>query len=286
MFYVYVLYRPWDGTPCYVGKGKGKRVHVHKSLGAKHPNTHLARIYAKAGGDLPYRIVFETPDEKEAFAKERALIAHYGRADLGLGGLCNFTNGGEGPSGQTRSDATRARLAEAMRAIMANQSPELKAKRSAAASLAHTGKVIPEEMRKTISEALKGRKVPSDVLERRADTQRRNAAELDFEERRRMAKAASEARIGTFHTEDTKRTISAKNAGRILSPQTRERMREAVRLRLEASTSEQRRAQAANAAALKRGVPRSAETKAKISESWKRRMEIRRLERENGPKHA
>ena len=40
--------------------------------------------------------VFENISEEEAFKKESFLIKNIGRADLGLGSLCNLTDGGEG----------------------------------------------------------------------------------------------------------------------------------------------------------------------------------------------
>jgi hypothetical protein len=99
MFYVYVLYRPWNMIPCYVGKGQGDRVHHHSRLGDKHANPHLAAIFKKAGGEIPFEIVFETLDEQEAFSHEIDLIVLYGRKVDGTGVLANRTQGGEGTSG-------------------------------------------------------------------------------------------------------------------------------------------------------------------------------------------
>jgi hypothetical protein len=97
-FYVYLLFRPWNGEPCYVGKGQGERVHWHSSIGGAHYNKRLANILKKAVGPLPFEIIHTTDDEEEAFFFEILLIAHFGRADLGLGPLCNRTDGGEGVS--------------------------------------------------------------------------------------------------------------------------------------------------------------------------------------------
>lgn len=98
-FYVYILYRPWNDEPCYVGKGQGNRVHDHAQLGDQHYNKHLSNVLKKAGGKLPHQIIFKTDDEQEAFAEEIRLIALYGRKDLGLGPLCNKTDGGDGHTG-------------------------------------------------------------------------------------------------------------------------------------------------------------------------------------------
>lgn len=110
MFYVYCLYRPWDMTPCYVGKGKGKRVHHHARMGDKHPNKRLARTIKKAGGKLPFDILFESENEQAVFAEEIRLIKQIGRANIKTGPLCNLTDGGEGQSGWVPSPETRAKI--------------------------------------------------------------------------------------------------------------------------------------------------------------------------------
>ena len=108
-FYVYILFRPWNGVPCYVGKGHGSRVHVHARLGPNHHNKHLASVFKKAGAPLPFVIVMATNDEAEVFAWEAKLIKAIGRADLRLGPLCNCTDGGEGGSGRLFSAETLAK---------------------------------------------------------------------------------------------------------------------------------------------------------------------------------
>lgn len=112
MFYVYVLLRPSDMSPCYIGKGKNRRFSDHARLGSRHYNKHLAHIIKNAGGKVPHKIVFETNDEAAAFAREIELIAQYGRADLGKGTLCNMTDGGDGATGKIVSPQTRIKKSE------------------------------------------------------------------------------------------------------------------------------------------------------------------------------
>lgn len=100
-YYVYVLFRPWDGTPCYVGKGKGYRWTYHAKIGEKHPNQHLSRIFKKAVAldlDVPKIRVREHLSEIEAFETEVALIKAIGRSKY-HGPLANMTDGGEGTAG-------------------------------------------------------------------------------------------------------------------------------------------------------------------------------------------
>lgn len=54
-------------------------------------------------------------DEETAFRLERELIAEYGRKDLGTGVLRNKSDGGEGPSGRIVSEEVRRRMSEAMK---------------------------------------------------------------------------------------------------------------------------------------------------------------------------
>ena len=79
--YVY-LYLRIDGTPYYVGKGKGNRYKGSHTVSVPP----LERI----------EFVAENLTDEQACKLEQELIEQYGRKDLGTGILRNLTSGGEG----------------------------------------------------------------------------------------------------------------------------------------------------------------------------------------------
>jgi hypothetical protein len=99
MFYTYLWLRD-NGTPYYVGKGKGRRAFVR--------NDH------KQNPPTKDRIVIQSfVSESDAFDAEKFLIDYYGRLNLGTGCLRNLTDGGENPpnhKGLKRSKSTREKI--------------------------------------------------------------------------------------------------------------------------------------------------------------------------------
>ncbi len=97
VYYTYLWCRQ-DGSPYYVGKGKGTRANRKGS-----PK------------DLDCIIIQEHYSEKGALEAEKLLISFYGRKDLDLGILRNRTDGGEGVSGlkKTLSLEQRQRISKA-----------------------------------------------------------------------------------------------------------------------------------------------------------------------------
>ena len=91
MFFYTYLYLRKDGTPYYVGKGRGYRAYVKRGR-VISPPTNKELILTQ-----------DFPTEEDAFAAEQFLIAYYGRKDLGTGLLHNRTAGGEGTSGFART---------------------------------------------------------------------------------------------------------------------------------------------------------------------------------------
>jgi hypothetical protein len=83
IYYVYQYLRE-DGTPYYIGKGKGRRAWIKRR--AIHLPTDLSNI----------QIIKDCLTESDAFDLESTLILKYGRKDNNTGILRNLTDGGEG----------------------------------------------------------------------------------------------------------------------------------------------------------------------------------------------
>jgi len=124
--YVYLIKLP-DGTPLYVGKGRGIRYLRHAK--GTH-NKSLAAAFAKFG-DLPIELVKWGMTDDGACLFERELIAKIGRVAHG-GPLVNMTDGGNGLAGAIISEETRRRRSIARRGK--KMSPEYCAAMKAAAS--------------------------------------------------------------------------------------------------------------------------------------------------------
>jgi hypothetical protein len=102
-FYTYAYLRE-DGTPYYIGKGKGDRCYTRCGRNGCHPPTDRGRIL----------ILKKNLTEAEAFRHEVYMIALFGRKDIGTGILRNLTDGGEGSSGLQQSSETREKRSQAM----------------------------------------------------------------------------------------------------------------------------------------------------------------------------
>jgi hypothetical protein len=101
IFYTYLWLRN-DGTPYYVGKGKGNRAFIKKNHFCIPPSEE--RI-----------LIQEFLCESDAFEAEVFLISYYGRKDLGTGYLLNRTAGGEGFSGGILSEDHRQKISNALK---------------------------------------------------------------------------------------------------------------------------------------------------------------------------
>jgi hypothetical protein len=97
--YVYILKKP-DGTPFYVGVGRGRRIEAHErdarcSTEKTHKLNVIRKIWRDGGAVVRVFDSYHHTNES-ATAQERDLIQSIGRCDLGTGPLTNQTDGGEG----------------------------------------------------------------------------------------------------------------------------------------------------------------------------------------------
>lgn len=95
-FYVYIYLRE-NGTPYYVGKGKGNRAYNKDKMVGLPSNDRI-------------KIVLQNLTEEQAFSNEREFIAWYGRLDINTGILENRTDGGEGSTGFRHTDEWKQKL--------------------------------------------------------------------------------------------------------------------------------------------------------------------------------
>ena len=113
-YYTYAYLRD-DGTPYYIGKGKGNRCFRNGNRNCRTPSDKSRILILK-----------ENLTEPEAFRHEVYMIALYGRKCNGTGILQNLNEGGEGQSGFVFSRESLNKMRESHRNRPAHLNNNLK----------------------------------------------------------------------------------------------------------------------------------------------------------------
>ena len=192
-YYVYAYLRE-DGSPYYIGKGKGDRAY---SSSRRFKPTSRDRIL----------IVLQNLTEKQAFDNEIEFIKWYGRKNNNTGILRNLTNGGEGASGVIPSEETRKKLSDANKGRPTGRN-------MTGSNGTMYGRKHSDESKKKMSLKALGNK--------------NNTGYKTSEETKRKL---SEANKGKAKSEETKRKLSEANKGKAKSEETKRKISESQKKR-------------------------------------------------------
>lgn len=187
LFYTYAFLRE-DGTPYYIGKGKGNRAYTKCGRSVGVPSRDRI-LLLKTG-----------LTEEEAFRHEIYMIAVFGRKDLGTGILWNFTDGGDGASNPSKE--TREKLSRAS----SNISDETREKiRASSLGRKHT-----PESKEKLRQANLGKKHPNQKKRSEETKEKIRRAKTGLKhtpEAREKMRRAHAGRVGRPHTEETKEKL-------------------------------------------------------------------------------
>jgi hypothetical protein len=169
--YVYAYLRK-DGTPYYIGMGKGSRAY------ACHRRTNGTDMLPKSKDRIV--ILLSELSKAKAISIEKYMVAYYGRKDLGTGILRNMTDGGEGsvnskfskesiqkmigrtPWNKGKTKETDSRVAKYSRSLSKPKSAEHKKALSAAKIGVSTGPRS-EETKRKIADSNRGKKLSDET---------------------------------------------------------------------------------------------------------------------------
>lgn len=191
-FYVYAYLRT-DGTPYYIGKGTKKRVTAKHSC-AVPPQDRCVYL-------------FENLTDAEAISREMALIALFGRKDIGTGILRNLTDGGDGTAGRVRSLEERQKISLAREGCKMSDQAKQRMMAARARTLedplvrerfaaAQRGKKQSEETKAKRAAALKGRKHSRERIEKVRQALKGRVVSVEQREKMSVAAASVWSRPG------------------------------------------------------------------------------------------
>ena len=146
-FVLYMHTRKDDGGIFYIGIGVKRR-----PKSKYNRNSHWHNTVNKHGYNVT--ILVKDLSWEEACDLEKKMIAFYGRKDLGLGCLVNWTDGGDGSVGVKISEETRQK-----------QSDVKKGEKNAFYKKTHT-----EEVRKKMSKSRKGKKATKETKQKMSES--------------------------------------------------------------------------------------------------------------------
>ena len=106
MAYVYRHIRKDKDQVFYIGIGTDNKGKYTRAF-SKNRNRYWKRIVDKTNYEV--EILFDDITKEEALSKEVEFIQIYGRGDLGLGTLCNLTDGGEGVTNMSEEGKEKLR---------------------------------------------------------------------------------------------------------------------------------------------------------------------------------
>ena len=157
MYYTYAYLRE-DGTPYYIGKGKGRRAYTHHHHRCAVPSEDRILLLKKG------------LTNEEAIRHEIYLISVLGRKDLGTGILRNLTDGGEGT--QNVSPLSRQKMSEAQKGNTNGRNVKWSDEDKKRMSEQRKGKKLSEDHKRKIGEAHKGRTVSEETRKKMSDARK------------------------------------------------------------------------------------------------------------------
>lgn len=250
-FYVYVLRRPdkedplepGKGQPFYVGKGSNGRIGNHRregnflrnKSGPKNIKIKIIHKLWKQNLDFEEDIIFDNLTEQEAFEIEIQMIGTYGRIGSDIGCLANMTDGGDGTSGRIHSDETREKIRQGnFRRILSEENIKK-------INQANLGRIFPEETREKMRQGHLNRKfseghkenIRQALLgkphseERKEKNRQSHLGKITPEQKEKIR----QAQLGRIHSVEHREKNRQAQLGKKRSEETREKMRQAQRLR-------------------------------------------------------
>jgi NUMOD3 motif len=197
-FYVYVLFHPTRGTPCYVGKGRGRRT---EDQSRRPTNSYLKSIIEKTHLPLICIKIRDGLSESDAFDLEVIFIAAIGRRKHG-GTLANMTDGGEGITGARHTDESKGKIRAANlgKKWGPDFSEKIKAGNTEAVRLVRSQKMkdrkLSQQHRERIREANFGQKRSDEMCKAMSVAYHRRVAEFGTRKQTEATKAKiSAARV-------------------------------------------------------------------------------------------